>query len=135
MPFLLQRARLAFLAISVRLFALMDFAREGPPSRPPFLDDSLRLSGAVGSANAAWTTRNALTFRSMHTLLLLDVSQRPRDAASPGTSCAQIPGHYNIAWFAPAAYNTIVTLVIHTKVTLLHNFCTIISFKLQIMLD
>ncbi len=62
-----QRALLAFLAISTRRRRLIDFAREGPPSKPPFLEEAV-LAASVGeslSHRAFCTTRNASTFKSI----------------------------------------------------------------------
>jgi len=64
---LAHRALLAFCAISRLLSALIDPAREGPPIRPPFRDETFLAfiaGGVVLSEIAACTTRNALTFKS-----------------------------------------------------------------------
>jgi hypothetical protein len=74
---LCQRALLAFRAISRRLSALIDVAREGPPISPPLRADALFASTVVdsfGSAMAACTTRNARTFTSMRPPCWLDAA-------------------------------------------------------------
>jgi len=66
---LAHRALLAFCAISRRLSALIERAREGPPLRPPCLEASCFFEADRPPLMASRTTRNALTFKSTSHLL------------------------------------------------------------------
>src|SRR5208283_86127 len=71
---LLQRALLAALAISRLRSALIELARDGPPTNPPLRPAAFRtlVFCSVCPEMAACTTRKARTFISMHPPQRLD---------------------------------------------------------------